>query len=174
MLVKWNSSNKKGINLAKLKSCGFLIYRDNQNTQRSAETYLPAKGPGNVSFLLLKHPNRWDLPKGHVDDGESNKQCAFRELVEETGIRKRDLLVDPDFKYKHSYIVNYKRSGGKPRKKILIIYAAKLIQPVELKLTEHESHKWFDWAPPHSIQAKTIDPLLQQLHEHWQSLVIDV
>jgi 8-oxo-dGTP pyrophosphatase MutT (NUDIX family) len=165
--------------VAKLKSCGFLIYRDNQtfevdqDTDRSTKADLPAGEKNGISFLLLKHPNRWDLPKGHVDDGETNKQCAFRELVEETGIRKQDLQVDPDFKYKHKYLVNYKRTGGKPRKKKLIIYLAKLIKPVKLKLTEHEGHRWFDWNPPHSIQEKTIDPLLQQLHQHWQTVSVE-
>ncbi len=52
------------------KSCGFLIYRNN-----------PAR-----SFLLMRHTDRWDLPKGHVDPNETNLECALRELKEETGI----------------------------------------------------------------------------------------
>jgi 8-oxo-dGTP pyrophosphatase MutT (NUDIX family) len=28
----------------------------------------------------------WSLPKGHVEDGESNEQAAVREVAEETGI----------------------------------------------------------------------------------------
>ena len=39
---------------------------------------------------LLCHPtnggNRWDFPKGHVDEGESHMDCALRELCEETGM----------------------------------------------------------------------------------------
>ena len=173
--------------MSKLKSCGFLIFRDNpiagSEADQSVEIPIgsdsgisPATGPSQtspnhqISFLLLKHPNRWDLPKGHVDPGETNMECAIRELTEETGIQKQDLIIDPEFRYKQKYMVNSKRTNGKPKRKTLIIYAAKLIQPVELKLTEHDSFQWFDWAPPHTIQEKTIDPLLQEFQHHQQQV----
>ena len=174
--------------MGKLKSCGFLIFRDcSGDTQPDQTTdaltgsdsnaeITPAaksnqKKPNpRISFLLLKHPNRWDLPKGHVDPGETNMECAIRELTEETGIQEHDLIIDPSFKYKQKYMVNSKRTNGKPKRKSLIIYAAKLVRPVELKLTEHESYKWFDWAPPHTIQEKTIDPLLQEFQHHQQTV----
>jgi len=57
------------------RSCGFLI----------------VKGDPIESFLLMKHPARWDLPKGHVDPGETDMQCALRELEEETGISAVEL-----------------------------------------------------------------------------------
>jgi len=50
---------------------GYLIFR-RQGTQ--------------LQFLLMKHPDRWDLPKGHLDPNESIPQAAIRELYEETGI----------------------------------------------------------------------------------------
>ena len=167
--------------MGKLKSCGFLIFRDkldhevsgtavDPNSLSKIESPLPLT-TDQISFLLLKHPTRWDLPKGHVDPGETNMECAIRELEEETGIQKQDLVIDPDFKYKQRYMVSSKRTKGKPKKKKLIIYAAKLRQPVELKLTEHEGFQWFDWTPPHYIQEKTIDPLLEAIYNHWQASV---
>ncbi len=137
--------------MAKIKSCGFLIFKDDPSP----------------SFLLMKHPNRWDLPKGHVDTGETNLECALRELVEETGISGDDIEVDPEFKFKHKYLVKDKRDNNEPRKKTLIIYLARLIRPVDIKLTEHEGYEWIVWNPPHQIQKKTIDPLLAELSEHW-------
>lgn len=141
------------LGMAKIKSCGFLIFKDDPKP----------------SFLLMRHPNRWDLPKGHVDDGESNRECALRELEEETGITSDDIEIDPDFKFKLKYKVNYKRHGNVPKKKKLIIYLAKLIRPVDIELTEHEGFEWVEWNPPHKIQSKTIDPLLKQLAEHWST-----
>jgi 8-oxo-dGTP pyrophosphatase MutT (NUDIX family) len=137
--------------MAKVKSCGFLIIRDDPTP----------------SFLLMRHPDRWDLPKGHVDPGEKNLECALRELEEETGIQEEDIEIDENFKFKNKYFVKYKRDGNGKKKKKLIIYLARLIRPVEIKLTEHDGYEWLEWNPPHSIQEKTIDPLLQHLAEYW-------
>ena len=151
LLATEGSNRKSKEQMAKVKSCGFLIFREN-----------PTR-----SFLLMRHPDRWDLPKGHVDPGESNKQCALRELEEETGIGKRDIEIDPDFKFKQKYLVNNKRTGKVPAKKKLIIYLAQLVRDVDIQLTEHDGYEWVNWAPPHKIQKKTIDPLLAELAEHW-------
>jgi hypothetical protein len=52
----------------------------------------------------------------------------------------------------------------------LIIFLGKLIQPVEIKLTEHLAYEWFNWEPPHRIQEKTVDPLLAHFEKEfcWQ------
>ena len=137
--------------MVEVKSCGFLIFRN-------------APSP---TFLLMKHPKRWDLPKGHVDDGETEMQCALRELEEETGIRKKDIEVDDEFRFVLQYEVKYKRDGT-PKQKQLIIFLAELIKDVEIELTEHTGYQWFDWLPPHDIQEKTINPLLRELEDYWQ------
>ena len=36
--------------------------------------------------LMIYRNNRWDLPKGHLDKGESDEECAVREIAEETGV----------------------------------------------------------------------------------------
>lgn len=40
---------------------------------------------GETLFIELR--NRWDLPKGHIESGESSRDAAMREVEEETGIR---------------------------------------------------------------------------------------
>jgi 8-oxo-dGTP pyrophosphatase MutT (NUDIX family) len=134
-------------------SCGFLIVRGN-----------PIE-----SFLLMKHFRRWDLPKGHVDEGETELQCALRELREETGIVPEDIEIDPTFSYENRYMVNQKRYGGKGFvEKKLLVYLARLKNPVKIKVTEHDGYRWFSWNPPHRIQDLTIDSLLETLERHLQ------
>ncbi|MEL7497201.1 MAG: NUDIX domain-containing protein [Planctomycetota bacterium] len=176
--------------MAKLKSCGFLIYRDLpssmngsanpqavnelqirqlESLQRDGPRAEAMADPGLRTILLLKHRNRWDLPKGHVDPGETNLECALRELEEETGITKGDIEIDPDFRFKAKYKVNYKKLSDRPVKKKLIIYLARLTRTVEINPTEHIGFEWVTWSPPHSIQQKTIDPLLAEVAEHWET-----
>ncbi len=46
---------------------------------------------GEFLLIHLADEDRWCLPKGHVDPGESLAQAARREIVEETGIDSVDL-----------------------------------------------------------------------------------
>ena len=116
----------------------------------------------------MRHPDRWDLPKGHVDPGESNLECALRELEEETGITSANISIDEEFKFKHSYVVKKTLDGSVVKTKKLVIFLARLHHAVDIQLTEHEGYEWFPWSPPHQIQEKTIDPLLEHLAGHWK------
>ncbi|HUP77362.1 MAG TPA: NUDIX domain-containing protein, partial [Pirellula sp.] len=136
-----------------LFSSGFLIFRKQKQLQ----------------FLLMKHSTRWDLPKGHLDPGETKHQAAFRELCEETGLQASDVWLDPNFVFENRYWVSYKRNGGKKQFKELAIYLGFLTKGKPILLTEHEGFEWIDWSPPHQIQAETIDPLLKQVEDHFAS-----
>ncbi|MCA9189386.1 MAG: NUDIX domain-containing protein [Pirellulaceae bacterium] len=136
--------------MSDIKSCGVLI----------------VKGSPVQSFLLMKHADRWDLPKGHVDSGETELQCALRELEEETGIRPADIRLDEHFRFTTQYTVRSKRHQYQPRQKTTVIFLAELLRDVAIHLTEHPGYQWFDWSPPHHIQPETIDPLLAQLAEY--------
>jgi bis(5'-nucleosidyl)-tetraphosphatase len=56
------------------RSAGFILYRRD-----------PAAPEGRV-YLLLDYGRHWDYVKGHVEQGEDDRQAAVRELKEETGI----------------------------------------------------------------------------------------
>ena len=137
---------------SEVKSCGFLIFRGNPIRE----------------FLLMRHDDRWDLPKGHVDVGESEMQCALRELDEETGITADDIESVPGFRFTLNYPVFDKRRGGQCDK-TLVVFLARLKRDLKIAATEHVGSEWFDWSPPHTIQAKTIDPLLRAVADFWQS-----
>ncbi len=73
-------------------------------------------------MLMIFRRGKWDLPKGKIDDGETLEQCAVREVEEETGLTKIELLspllttyhtYHEGSKYilKESYWYNMKVSG---------------------------------------------------------------
>ena len=136
--------------MRQIKACGFLIVRGRPD-----------------SFLLMIHRDRFDLPKGHLDDGESEMQCALRELREETGISEEDIEVDPNFRFQTQYFVYPKKFNREKCQKTLVIFLAKLCRDVSIQVTEHPSFEWRRWKPPHAIQAETIDPLLAEAERHF-------
>lgn len=117
-------------------------------------------------FLLMRHRDRWDLPKGHCEQGESFLETALRETEEETGIPQANISVDPDFCFQISYPVVYKRSGNQQFDKQVQYFLGFLSEKPSLQLTEHESAEWLSWNPPHQIQSQTIDPLLAAVAQH--------
>ncbi|TWT82831.1 dihydroneopterin triphosphate pyrophosphatase [Planctomycetes bacterium CA13] len=138
-------------------------------TVHAAGILLFRKSP-KPKFLLMRHTDRWDLPKGHSEAGESFVETALRETEEETGIPAKDIAIDPDFLFQLSYPVTYKKTGDKVFEKTVQYFLGFLKTRPQLILTEHEAAEWFDWNPPHQIQNKTIDPLLAAVASHMESV----
>ena len=138
--------------MRQVKSCGVLVFR----TQ-----------PG-LSFLLMKHPRRYDLPKGHLEAGETELDCALRELREETGIPKDAITLDTRFRHEEIYYPRYKRFGGERVEKTLVIFLAHMAEYRRLYLTEHCGFEWIAWKLLHVIQPQTVDPLLLRVERHFQ------
>ena len=56
---------------------------------------LPAAGGvvrQNERLLFIFRRNKWDLPKGKIDDGENARQAALREVEEECGISGQQIV----------------------------------------------------------------------------------
>ena len=136
--------------MLKITSAGILLFRET-----------PEK-----SFLLLKSKKRWDVPKGHVERGESEQETALRELREETGILADQVTLDPAFRFQVQAQFKAAYLGGQFVDKTYVVFMGFLDQPVEIKLTEHDMYQWFPWNPPHHISKWLIDPLLQAVAEH--------
>jgi bis(5'-nucleosidyl)-tetraphosphatase len=135
-------------------SCGVFIMR---RTQDGAE------------FLLMKHADRLDFAKGHVEKRETEQECAFRELKEETGIRHKQVQLDPNFRYENTYSARYKRFDFKPVRKTLVLFLGWVDPEVTPVASEHVSFEWYPWKPPHTIQTVAIDPFLSYLQAYIES-----
>lgn len=78
-----------------------------RHTEKKSKEKKLQKGRGGAAIIVVndkgqllmgrqvKDDYRWSFPGGHVDEGESHKQAAVRELQEETGVKvNEDILVD--------------------------------------------------------------------------------
>jgi diadenosine hexaphosphate hydrolase (ATP-forming) len=55
--------------------------------------YRFGKTKQDVQILLIQDAkDRWTIPKGHIEEGESAKQTAEREIREETGLKQMKVL----------------------------------------------------------------------------------
>jgi bis(5'-nucleosidyl)-tetraphosphatase len=141
--------------MQQVKSCGFILFRgDRADPQKS--------------FLLMKHLDRYDLPKGHVEPGESDLECALREMNEETGIPMSAVQIEPDFQYRSIYYPQYARYDCETIEKTLIIFLGWVNPQTEIITTEHLGYEWIDWHPPHQLQPQTIDPLLAEVRAYFR------
>ena len=118
-------------------------------------------------FLLLRHRDRWDLPKGHCEPGETLLETALRETEEETGIKRSQIQVVDGFRFSLEYPVSYGAPQHTQFIKRVCYFLGWLQAPCEVQCTEHEDFAWFAWAPPHKIQAQTIDPLLDAADKYF-------
>ncbi len=67
-------------------SCGCIIIKNNK-----------------ILLVYEKRRNFWGLPKGHVEQGESEEETALREVREEVGL---DVEIDKTKRYTLNYIIN--------------------------------------------------------------------
>lgn len=137
--------------MRQVKSCGVLLFR------RIPE----------LSFLLMKHSHRFDLPKGHIESGESEIQCALREMWEETGVAIDQVTLDPEFRFEEMYYPIEPRFGSERVEKTLVIFLGWIDRVDQIQVTEHGGHEWRVWKPPHNIQKYTINPLLTAVEQHF-------
>ena len=117
-------------------SAGIVIYRQLKTSRQ---------------YLLLHYPaGHFDFPKGHVEKGESHRIAAFRELNEETGIKK--IIWIEGFRQKIRY--KYLR-GEKYSTKEVIFFLARTTQK---RIAVSFEHKGFVWLSYEKAIEKTTYP----------------
>lgn len=92
----------------------YLVHEDLsrlRNVFFSQFTYIEAAGGfienRNGSVLFIYRREKWDLPKGKIDSGESPCEAALREVTEETGLFQLEVKTELPSTY-HIYKLNDK------------------------------------------------------------------
>lgn len=115
--------------------------------ERSAGAIVFKREGKKIYYLLLHYPGAshrskkdyWDFPKGHIEKGERIEETVKREIKEETGLEKIELL--PGFKKTIKYFFRWK---GKNVLKFVTFYLAKT---EEKKIKISSEHIGFLWLP---------------------------
>jgi len=125
------------------KSCGAIVRRN---------------GPSGTEYLLIRHNGgHWSFPKGHVEDGESEEQTAYREILEETGLTTE---IDSSFRQ----IVTYSPKNGVM--KDVIFFLARPTGGTEHPQEEEIAQLgWFPYAEAVRIVTFTTDAEVLELAE---------
>ncbi|MDE0741094.1 MAG: NUDIX domain-containing protein [Candidatus Poseidoniia archaeon] len=111
------------------KSCGLVVFNSNK-------------------ILLLKYSanntqgegGHWDFPKGHVEQNETELETALRELEEETGISKVEIIAD----FRHSISYTFSRRSESISKEVIFFLASTVEKRVTLS-HEHIDYAWLDF-----------------------------
>lgn len=94
---------------------------------------------GERKFLLIKNKRsaHWGFPKGHMEMGETQKETAKREVLEETGLHINFL---PDFVSKSEYTIQ-----GKVEKCVNIFLATTNDTKTVIQEEELEDYIWVNY-----------------------------
>lgn len=79
-----------------------MVERNESGEVRAAGCVVWRRGDsGETEILVIHRPSYddWSLPKGKVDEGETDEECAVREVEEETGLRCRLGRALPSVRY---------------------------------------------------------------------------
>lgn len=106
------------------KSCGAVVFR---------------RVASGVQYLLIKNKRseNWGFPKGHIEQGETERQTATREVLEETGLH---INILPEFSAKSEYSIQ-----GRVEKFVTIFLATSEDTALKIQEEEIDDYAWADY-----------------------------
>ena len=115
-------------------------------TEKSAGVIVFRKDEEKIFYLLMKlnKAGHWDLPKGHIESGETEEQTALRETEEETGLK--DVVLIPGFKETIKFF--FKSSRDLISKTVIFFLGETKVKEVKISF-EHLDHKWLEYEEAH-------------------------
>ncbi len=94
-----------------------------------------------ILLISTQSGRRWQLPKGHIEEGETPEQTAVREVREETGVTGRVVAPLPGVEY--WFIERGQRRVHKYVDYFLLDYVSG--DPADFDAREVSGAGWFSW-----------------------------
>jgi 8-oxo-(d)GTP phosphatase len=153
---------------ASLKSITLSVKDYNVSVDHVKRLFTIVKAAGGLVLkdrkaLFIYRLKRWDLPKGKLDNGESTKMGAVREVEEECNIKVR--LEEKICTTWHTY-----KSNGKPILKKTSWYTMVCIDDSKMKpqIEENiEDIRWFEYDQLKQVLADTYPSIAYVLHKYF-------
>ncbi len=128
---------------------------------------IPLRQEEQKWFVLLvqHHAGHWAFPKGHADVGESPRQAAERELLEETGLKVHAYLSDQVLSEHYYFTFNKQRIN-----KVVDYFVALVEGDVTLQEDEIQASCWLPLSEAIEMmtfkEGKDLILQIQQLLRH--------
>jgi len=96
---------------------------------------------GRILLISTQAGRRWQLPKGHIEPGETAEQAAIREVREETGVTGRVVASLPGIEY--WFVEKGSRRVHKQVEYFLLAYVSG--DAADFDASEVSGAEWFPW-----------------------------
>ena len=113
--------------------------------------------------LMIKRFGKWEFPKGKVEEGETIRTAAVREVREESGLQQVKPVLEIASTY-HTYIIDNQKVL---KRTYWFLMRAENRQP--LKAQEEEGITKAAWIPCKQVEELLRDSY-QSLYELWQQV----